>query len=464
MFMGGDYASRMMGGDPFGQTVGADGSIGGLQERARPAVVLGYRYDDVYRERREDGAHSGLRRRVRLADISVPVGMNSTLPMLQLEIGSSDILGGLLYSARDRARLQGNSESFMMTYSMNLSRSLRWNLGFGRSLNSSASPQEYAGGIVFQSGGSLLTLSVESRGYLQSAWLNIVDVQGVLPLDYRETGLKAGVTLPVGEGRVQVSAHHGFVSSLAQATREWDTRIVPAGLSEGFAASVAVPISPTWLGLLVLEGEILGGEGVFYSRASMYASVKAGSYKSTAVVAALRFAPPQKVTVVADLQYRSMAAGVDGFAESWPFVSVLASPVAQREYFEVRGSLSFWQLHVGTTIPVGEHVALGFGANGVRLLPGLQVNSWESRFLSIGRRAYKERVLPMKLVDGVFASSGINVAFSFATLQYSITQFIPVRVLRVEPTGGQGSISSRSSTQVRSGGGQFHTLVLSCEI
>ena len=441
LFMPGDASSRMMGGNAFGPPFpGSDQTVGTGMSR-HPAVIMQYQYDDVYRESRGDGAYSGLQRRLGTAEIFVPLDAGPSRSALQLDVRSRGVQGGLLYSTRDRAQLQGSHQSVMMTYSMNLSRTLRWNLGLGRSLVSGNVPQEYEGGLLFRSSSLVLNVTTGTRSHFQSVELNIAGVRGILPLDFRQTGLEAAVSFAGESVQIEGRGYQGFISPLPGLTHESDTRLVPSGRTEGYSIRAVAPLSPDWHWLVIAERRLINGGGTYYSRGSSYANLKGGGYANTMIAAALQYARPT-VTVVADAGFRSLSASVEGFAESWPFISVLESPVSQREYFRMRGSLSLWQLHVGAELAVTHSLGLGLGANAVRLAPALNVDSWESRFLSFGTRDQQ----------------------GSATIRYSITQFIPVRLERVEPTGGQISLSSSTSTLIRSSGGQFHTLTVAYQL
>jgi hypothetical protein len=461
LFVSGEHQYGMMGGNVFSTFPSPDRQLVGTDATVRPSLRIDYQADDIYHEVHSDGTETALERSVRSVDFSLPFPNTPLHPRLGLSILSTQSSALVDQSPSEHGAFEGDRGLFTLSYEMSLGRAMCIGAAMGQSYNGPQSSGNYESDVSFRlPQDALLHVKIGSREYAQVLQLQFSGTNGTLPLDYLQQGAEISLLVPVANIPTVVEARHATISSVPDVSRSQDTHFSPVGMTNGYDVHSMVPLGGEWKFLLSIGREASGGTGSFTSYGQIYGILNHFDFETSSVQAAVQHSFSSNGIIEADLKWQNISGDLEGHAEDWPFKSLFVSPIPVRENVKAEGSLRFWQFHVGGMMPIGERFGVGVGTSCVRILPRLELDSWESKFLVFGVRGYQQRDLPVSSIDAVILSGGFRWSVASFTLSYSATQFVPLQIERSgsSTSGVNGVFSAMPATtsSTHTSGGQFH--------
>lgn len=457
------YQTRFTGGNPFlrsdlfDQDTTSRGTIGGA------SVGVSREVDDAYREERSDGTATSIGRVRDVLRIDLPISGSRMRPELRVRFISESASALADQSQTERAEYSSERRRVAIEYAMNFGSRLRCGLKTDHSYASPSSPGTGQGYISLNLPGAM-TFSVVggSSSASRSLHLSITGTNGVVPLDYQARGARVSLAHHSDLGDAELRFGSDRVSVAEGVTRERESRFIPRALFTHRLLFLRPTISARLTGVLKIVFDKTEGRGKFLSGRSSYGNLSSYRFTATEVVVGLRHQSGKGSEWLVDLTKKSFEAQVRGYAESWPFVSFFESPLSQIENIVANGSAEVYALHVGTKRRVGDRLLVGGGVNAFRMYPELRVESWESRFLTVGRRAYIERDLSMEWIDGAAISAAIGATIWNITAEYFITQIVPLRNKVATATNGSTENETGyyrgDGRTTKTSGGQFHAI------
>jgi hypothetical protein len=455
----------MLGENPFAEF--REGNPEFFHSITSPTLHFDYKFDNVYREEHSDGTETVIQQYSRRGELLIPLAKNVFQPIVGVQISSQRFLTKAHQSPSEGGNYDGENNRVSLSYAMRLSNAFQFSAVVGQSFANPQLLRNYESTISVRVTPQVQFLvNAGSVSSSQTLWLNVTDINGVVPLDYQLQKAEASLKLEYPNGTFILSAKHADIVSVPEASREWDTKFIPHGRTASYSMLTFIPFSDKWLGVTSYEENEIEGSGRFLSRNKQYGDFSRFSFPSRTFRLGARYRFSGNGMFEADIQWRALSGTLNGTLDSWPFVSVFDMPLGQRENFEASGSLKFWKLHVSSLFPLFDNVRAGVGVSGITFFPELKIRSWESRFLSYGVRALQERELAIHQLDASILSAGVKGELFNMELQYSVNQFIPLRIIRNsdyagDEIGSTGSGETSSSPSMQSSGGQFHQLYIS---
>ncbi|TAK50569.1 MAG: hypothetical protein EPO24_16720, partial [Bacteroidetes bacterium] len=459
MFFSGKQSYRMMGENPFEHS---SEEVSIIQQAATtPRVGFNYKFNNVYREQRSDGTETLIENYSRSVNVLLPLSRSAFHPTLDVSITSSRFSAIVNQSLEDGGAYRGEDTRFALSYSMRLSNALQFGAMVGQSYINPHVISDYESRISVQISPRIAaTLNAGRVSSSQLLRLNITNIRGVMPLDCQLQKTEASLKVQYPAVTLFIRGRRANILSTPEISREYETQFAPQGEVVSYSTQAILPLSEHWLGLLSFEGEEIEGRGKFLSYQRQYGTFSNFGYTSKSFLIGARYSFSERGTLVTSLQHRTITGALTGNVDSWPFVNVFDMPFGLRENYNATGGISFWKAHVGGIIPLAEFIDVGVGISGLRMYPELQVQSWESKFLTYGIKAFQERELAVDVLDAGILSTGLRMNFEKFDLTYSFNQLVPLRIVRKEEYVGDeiGSVSSTDgfTTSVQSSGGQFH--------
>lgn len=448
-FLTGGPSGRLMGGDPFPAPV--------LQHPAfssgeRGYVRFGGRLDNYYKEERRDGSSPGLHGGI--YDLTAMIPLTGRTDIL-IQTGSQTVLSQALNTADQVATYDNRQKALRVSVGTHIADGIRWNMAAGHTTASGTPLRDLGTGVMIGTGQNSVSLQMDRSASNHHLALSVGGVNGFLPLGHEQITTRIDVRSG-GFPSFELSAAHSVLSQ-GPGNPTDQMRFAPSGIMVWYRVQAFAPVTDRWDAHGSIEHRSMTGHGEFTSDGSGYGALHAMSYRELSVVAAVRRTFSSGSRVVADLRWTSIRGSLDGHLESWPFVSTLESPLATRAMFRIGGSFEVLQAHAGGRFPATSWLELGGGLAAIRLIPDLRVESWQAGFLGLGRKAYTDRRLVVRTLDGAMVSAGFRASFGLVTIEYAVSQFVPVRIRSAVLPSGTGSLVSAPETGavIRSWGGLF---------
>lgn len=463
LFESGEEGFAGMGGNPFSASAGDASLFASGIKSGKPFATIQYRTDDIYHETRLDGTETLLQGDLKRFELSVPLSDTSLSAKVGLNVISAGSDAVIDQSPSERAGYSSEYNVASISYEMSPFPSMHVRAAYGRRYDAARFPGSYEGTLSFLvPGGITLSAKLGSWRYSESLRLDITDVQGVLPLDYVRRGWEISARIPVEDFQINCSVQQSVFSSGANPSCDFDTRFVPDGTGLGFHLQGVASLGDKRKVLLSLNSERNNGSGSFYSSGQEYGSIDRLELSDFSLMAGFEQVFNSGGLLEGDLRWRRISGSLEGEAENWPFVSIMVSLFPVRENVKLNAALSFYQLHAGGVIPILKFFRLSLGTSLVRLLPDCTLDSWESKYLVFGVRGYKERNLTTRIIDAAILSVGGQVRLLSFEVNYSLTQFLPIRSVRSEGSGDKLTPTTTSPV-VHASGGCVQSLTLSYE-
>ncbi|MBI5217251.1 MAG: hypothetical protein HY960_15975 [Ignavibacteriae bacterium] len=462
LFVTGDSRYRMLGDYPF--VLPSQEKSFFPQVLASPTVQFEYRFNNVYRETHSDGTETLIENYSKSGELQIPLAKNSFQPIIGVQVISQRSVAKMYQSPTEGGNYDGTNNRVSFSYAMRLSNTFQFSAMVGQSFANPQLLRNYESTISVQVSPEIrFHLNAGSVSSSQSLWLNVTDINGVLPLDYQMQKNEASLTFDYPLGTFILSGKHANIVSVPDASREWETKFIPQGRVTNWSLFTFIPLSEKWLGMTSYEQDEIEGSGRFLSRNKQYGNFSTFNFPSSAFRLGARYQFSEQGMFEADIHWRMLSGTLNGSLDSWPFLSVFDMPLGLRENFEGIGSLKFWKFHVSSLFPFFDNIQAGVGVSGLIMFPALKIRSWESRFLSYGVRALQERELAIQQLDVSILSAGVKGKLFDMEIQYSVNQFIPLRIIRNgndtrDESGSTGSGGTSSSASTQSDGGRFHQL------
>ncbi len=459
LLLSGDDCSKSMGGNPFSSWSQSSELSPLSVEDERSRVSFDYRYDNILHEVNPDGTETLLQNTVRQVNVSIPLADVTLSPKLGLSVISSGSTAIMDQSPSEVANYEGDRKAVTLSYDTPLGESMRIGVAMGQSYDSPPSAASYEGNISFLlPGGISASAKIGNWEHSEALQLQISGTDGVLPLDYVERGVHLSLFFPLGDFTFIASGDENDLFRAITMSRSYGTRFAPSGTDADYQLESMVSLSKRWKMLLSMAGQLLKGDGMFYSQAQEYGAVNGFEFGSFTLQGAAQFAFSTIGIIESDIKWQSLGGNIQGYAEAWPFTSIFDSPVPIRENVEASGRLDMLQFHIGGKVPVNHQFECGFGASILQAFPNLELDSWEAKYLIFGVRNYTQRLLAVNQIDAILLSTGAQLKIFPFIINYSITQLVPLRITR-SGSSSSGAVLS-SSGGGRASGGQFHHLTV----
>ncbi|GEM_PF-2749540 len=463
MFLSGEANYRMMGENPFVTTLGQ--SYKWQQKITTPSLHFTYQYDNIYHESHSDGTETAIESYRRNVDLFIPVAQNLYQPVLGIHAATARFLAQSNIVKSDGGQYNGDQNRLSISYSMRVSPALQFGVAVGQSYAHPTLFGDYSSNIILHfSPHTLFTLENSNSSNTQLLQLDITGIKGVIPLDYQKQGTRGSLIFDYPAVQVSIRGEQGSITSLAEMNRDWQTQFIPEVRLKAYGVDALFPINNFWSILCRFENDDLQGKGRFTSNGQSYGALSKLWYRNLSSTAGVRYAWSRNALIESHFQWKMINGELMGHVESWPFVSLFDMQISQRENFLASGSAKIWKLHIGSLIPVTDQIQWGIGLSALRLIPQIDIHSWESKFFSYGMRAYEERSLAVRSADFSILSTGFHTMISALEINYAINQFIPISIHRKAEFTGKEIGSTENSTGVisslQSSGGQFHQLMI----
>jgi len=445
LFLPGDPAFQLMGGNPL-STIEAD---------AGSNLIVRYdsRFDNYYREERRDGSSPSLGGAVHSIEAAVAFPSGSTLNLL----AQSEYLTSQARSSSDQMMDYSNNRRFMrLAYGMPLTGGLQWTVSLGHSEASGSIFQDIGTNIAFSLPHGALSLGLERTTSAQQMGVIVSSIRGTLPLNHQNLISRIALSSGIESVRFTLAASQTVVSPHYDQRNDNGLRFEPAGYVRQWQSRIEAGLSDSWKMVMKAEGNVFEGRGAFTSNGSGYGMLERADYEEVSVSGGV-LRESGGFSFVSDVSWTRIIGSLDGRVESWPFVSVLQSPFAQRANFDIEGTFRLLKVHTGAIVQLTDWFKMGGGISVLRLIPDLRIESWQPGFLGIGRKAYTDRRLSVEQLDGGMISAGFQMKLGNVAIDYSVNQFIPINLQKTSlPLGASGIFTApQAGAVVRSWGGMF---------
>ena len=466
--LSGKTSERMIGGNIFSSLPEEMTRDRGVEQTVMPSMEYDYHFDDIFHQTQANGSDNFTQGYSRSLRASLPLTVNQFPSLLQVGFYSTTIATGISQDTGEAGNYSSSNVRMTFSYSMHLNSSLSVRTEFSQLSDGHYSSMNGNGTLTLTiDPQSKLSLSTGNIGSFNLLQLEITGVDGVLPLHIRKSGYSLsayriwrGITL---FGKFE----HSSLLSVPERTDVGDTRFLPHGKLAQSELNARFDFAQNLTALIGVNGMTIDGEASFLSGVSSYGSIRSFQLNDKEIHAGLLLTGANHKLYTADVQWRQVEGGMNGYIESWPFVSIFQSLVTTREYYNVTGALQFAKFHIGGYFPLSDKFTIGLGNNFFHILPSLSVETWQPKYIIFGVRAYAKNELSVQSLDLMVLSGGIRASLNKFGISYSINQMVPLHIVKiaapasealpsVPPSGGSSPQSSASGS-----GGQFHQLSLS---
>ena len=459
IFIPGDPQFQLIGGNPFS-------GLSPIHDSNRGAgtfVRFDRRMDDYYSEERRDGTSPTLGNHIHLLTLQVPFRSGA---MFGLAAKSSRLSSQARNTSDQLMDYDNTLKLVRLSYDTHLFQSVRWNLALGHSNAATALLQDVGTSVSFRVPAGAISFHVDRSSNSQEMRISVAGTQGLLPLHHRTLSVRIGLDLGTAKSRMILNGYQTMVSPLPGIPNRDRLRFEPAGFVRGWESRFETSITPSWKGMVAFEGLSFTGDGRFMFNGSRYGLVNNVNYRDVSASAGLMTSGPSGSLFLLDVKWMDIAGSFGGYADSWPFVSAMQSLISQRGNFQIAGSFRLMQIHAGALLPAASWLQFGGGLTALRIVPKLQIESWQPGFLGVGRKAYADRRLSLDRLDGMLLSGGAKLNVGTIRFDYSVSQFIPIALRKRTLAAGTMDlvVAPEAGMVVRSWGGLFQRLSIEVEI
>lgn len=456
--------SGITGGSPF---AGFEDNIVSIHKRdspsdishSSPTIRLTSTIDNIYKENRSNELSPGLQQRSRAADVYAPLTIMGLPAALRVNMQSYSTRGSfpLISSQSFEYRSETGNLTFGIIFPV--SDVMNWSIESGHNIKDKSISPNYEISFSYYRPEIITKVKIKNRTYPQFLTVNISGVGGILPIDFLQRGSEISFVVPLKILSLHLNVHDYFLFPIPHFSRNYETRFAPNGNGYSFSSALLLTVSKRVTGLFSFRSEFLDAKGTFFSRYSSYGSLNTFMIKTTSVQLGIKYSARDMLEVVSDIKWQEAGGNTAGSVENWPFVGIKQLSFS-RGYFTGEGAIRLLQFHTGGVFPCGRNIYPGIGINLIHVRTNLDAVTWQSRFLSLGERNKQVIEFPFDELDGMVLSGGIKTMIGNCNLVYSLSQVIPLRVIRKEQMQEikQSGTIIQTSAVARGSGGQFHQL------
>ncbi|MBI4417125.1 MAG: hypothetical protein HY563_00005, partial [Ignavibacteriales bacterium] len=333
VFLNGGTEGRLTGGNPF---VGWEQNWQGTFNHWGSQGFIRYkgRVDNYYREERNDGTSPGLGGVLHAFEAAIPLSAGT---MVGIHAESETVLSQALNTRDQIATYVNSRKKVRLTVDTELSGRIRWKVVAGHVTNSSSFLRDMGTGLTLATRYGSASLGVERSTNGQHMALTVGGVSGYLPLEHEHVITRLSFRTE-GPFSLELGASHSVISRKVDGPSFRQMQFEPAGIVAAYDARFLWTISSNWKAMGALKNQSMGGHGEFTSEGSRYGAVNGIRYGELSLLAALERTAESGLHFIADMRWSSIRGSLEGFLDSWPFVSMVESPVSARAMFRIHGS------------------------------------------------------------------------------------------------------------------------------
>ena len=456
--------SGIIGGSPF---AGFEESIMTIHKQDFPSDIdqssLTIRFkstiDNIYEENRSDELTHALQQSSRAADVYTPLAVMGLPAALRVNMHSHYTRGAFPLISSQSFEYRSETGNLTVGIIFPVSDAMNWSIESGQNIKDKSISPNYEIGFSYQRPEVTTKVKIKNRTHPQFFMVKISGIEGILPFDFLQRGSEISFVVPLKNFLLQLNIHDYFLFPIPHFSRNYETRFSPRGNGYSFAGNVLLTMSTKLTGLFTFHAESLEGKGTFSSRYSSYGSLNTFRTKTASVQLGIKYSARELLEVVSDIKWQETGGNAAGSVENWPFVGIEQLSFS-RGYFTGEGSIRLLQFHTGGVFSSGRNIYPGLGINFIHVRTNLHAETWQSRFLSLGERNRQVIEFPFDELDGIVVSGGIKTIIGNCNLVYSLSQVIPLRVIRKEQMQEikQPGTIIQTSAIAQGSGGQFHQL------
>lgn len=417
---------------------------------------LSLRWDsyEIYKEHRSDRVVSEWAGTSHTLDLWMAARVNGFQPYTRLTVHRSNFSTAFNPLADERAEFEKGGLTADLHFTLPVTSEITLSTAAGQFADRLHSHGNLFGSIQLHVRENLLLgIASTHRGSPQVLYLTIEDIHGLLPLDFRNTGVRTWIDWRLFP---RLSTHVEFenlsISPLTGVVREQSTRFSPHGESVRITWSSLWQLSQTWHSYGHYQRTRVNLEGMFLAKDLSYGRISNADARDELIRFGLGRLRDNATAFLLQLEWRRVDASAAGVLDGLPFIDKAQWLALTRAYFNANGSLEVVNFHTGLRTQPLSPVTIGVGAYLFRAFPQLQLTTWEPKALGFGRKNIETRSLAFERVDGLVVSANLEVGISHFTVRSRIIQVIPLHIRKSPPGTNEILISSPSGPLQSSGG------------